>query len=324
MKRFFYYAFAAMAAICMTACSSDDDDDNSTTNEVTLPTPENANDAVQFVFSTPKASESTAEDAPQIKAIDITESSDIMIELRHPVSGTTVYVKEKATINGNTYTVNGTKVKGTVKVVENGSRITRSGSAELIVNLDVVYTSTEVYQFKTDDGSTITVIKETPMTGDAAMDRLARTWNVLGIILDLKSSDVKAYKKWEATNGIIDLEKTLLKEALDQGVNLNADEQAELKKKVKSVTITKTRLFSIDYVDGSEDAATWNWADSNKSKVTIQLKDGKMGNKFIQDATDVSFDFKDDRCNMKMVTTFDDNSNKKWDVTLTIQLQSPK
>ena len=56
--------------------------------------------------------------------------------------------------------------------------------------------------------------------------------------------------------------------------------------------------------------------------VLKRLKDDKMGNKFIQDASQISFDFNGDRCNMKMVTTFNDNSGKKWDVELIVQTRA--
>ena len=48
MKKFFLYAFAAMAAMCMTACSSSDDDNNNNDNNVVnMPTPPYADKAVQ-------------------------------------------------------------------------------------------------------------------------------------------------------------------------------------------------------------------------------------------------------------------------------------
>ena len=65
MKKFFLYAFAAMAAMCMTACSSDDDNNNNDNNVVNMPTPPYADKAVQYSLDTPKAPENAEEDAPQ-------------------------------------------------------------------------------------------------------------------------------------------------------------------------------------------------------------------------------------------------------------------
>ena len=327
MKKFFYYAFAVMTAMCMTACSSDDDDNGgSQKQEVNLPTPKNVENAAQYVLTTPKVAVGVEEDsdAPQLQTIDITESCELLLELRHPISKQIQYFKEKATLNGNVYTVNGQNVKGTVKVLGDAARATRSGTTNLEVNLEVKYTETEVYKYTTDDGTTITTIVEKPLTADEALARLSRTWNILGVILKLDSEDVDVSERWEAKNGVLNLETTVLKEALDQGVGLTAEEQNDLKKIVKGIIITGSgkRLFSLDYTNAHPDVATWEWADASKTKISIKLRDGKMGNKFIQDASQISFDFNGDRCNMKMVTTFNDNGGKKWDVELIVQTQA--
>lgn len=330
MKKFFYYAFAVMTAMCMTACSSDDDDNGgSQEQEVNLPTPKNADNAAQYVLTTPKAPEVAAgaevnPDAPQLQTIDITESCELMLELRRP-DGDIQYFKEKAVLNGNIYTVNGEKVKGTVKVLGNAARMTR-GTTGLELNLEVRYTETEIYTYTTNDGTTVTTIEKRSVDSSEALKRLSRTWNVAAIILELHSSDIDAIERWNATNNIINLESTVLEEALKRGVSLTEDEKNELRKTVKDITITASgdRLFSIDYTNANPDVATWEWADASKTKITIKLKDGKMGNKFIQDATDIHFEFyAGSYCNMTMATTFDDNSNKKWDVTLIVQMQAP-
>jgi hypothetical protein len=324
MKKFFFYAFAVMTAMCMTACSSDDDNDDKKQNETVMPKPVNAEQSVQFALDTPKSPENVDDDAPQLKTIDFTESGDVLIEFKHPVSQSVVYIKDKASFNGTTYTMNGSKVKGTVKVAGQAARATRADNVELAVDIAVTFSTEKTYTYVTGEGETITVTKDAPPTGDQALDILARTWNVLGLILDLKGDDIKAFETWDAVGGVFDLETTVLKTALERDVNLSADEQKALKKKVKGVVITKTKLFALDYTDGTEDVASWNWADASKTGIRIMLKDDKMGNKFIQDATMISFAFNGDRCNMKLATTFTDNSNKKWNAVVTLQLQSPK
>lgn len=325
MKKFFLYAFAAMAAMCMTACSSSDDDNNNNDNNVVnMPTPPYADKAVQYSLDTPKAPENAEEDAPQLKTIDFTESGDLLVEFYKPVSQTTVYIKEKASFNGNTYTVNGSNMSGTIEVVENVARVTRAGSTNIVVDVTVTFSAEQTYTYTTGEGETITVKKGVPPTGDEALAILARTWNVLGLILDLKGDDVKAFMTWPATNGLLDLRTTLLKEALDRGVSLTPEEQDELKKTVKSVTITKTKLFALNYTNAPDDVASWDWTDNSKTAIRITLKDGKMGNKFIENASLISFTFNGNRCNMKMATTFTDNANKKWDAIVTLQMQSPE
>ena len=324
IKKFFYFAFAVMTAMCVTtACSSDDkEEDTPKPSEANLPTPPNADNAVQYKLAVPMAPTGTTEKGPAIKTIDITESSEMLLELRDPQTNKTIYVKEKATINGNTFSFNGNKVKGTIKVIEAASRQTRAGSSSLEFNIVVTVSATEVYSYVNEEGETVTATKETPITGDAIMDNLARTWNIDGIILDLKNDDVKAYEEWDAVNGVFDLETTVLKEALDQGVNLTEQEKNDMKRKIKNIGFTKTGLFTIDYADGGEDAANWKWANSQKTQFKITLKDEKMGNKFIENNSKVDFTFNGNRCNMKLSTTFKDSSNKEWNVVLTLKLRA--
>lgn len=324
MKKFFFYAFAVMTAVCMAACSSDDDNSNKTNNSVDISAPAYADQAARYTLEKPKAPANADVDAPQLKTIDITESGELLMEFYQSVSKTTVYVKEKAVISGNTYTMNGTKVKGIIKVVEQAARATRSGDTQLTVDVAVKFSALQTYTYTTEDGEIIHVTKGVPPSGDDAMAILARTWNVLGLILDLKGPDVKAFETWESTGGVFDLETTLLKAALEREVSLTDEEQDALKKKVKNVAFTKTKLFCISYTDNTEDVASWDWTDASKTAIRITLKDEKMGNKFIEDASLITFAFNGDRCNMKLVTNFTDSSNKNWDATVTLQLQSPK
>lgn len=325
-KKFFYFAFAVMTAMCVTtACSSDDkEEDTPKPSEANLPAPTNASEAVQFTLSTPMTStttgtEGSTNDAPVLKTIDITESSEVLLELRSK-EGKTFYVKEKATISGNTYTFNGSSVKGYIKVLD-GTSLTRSSSSSLEINIEVTVSGTEVYTYKNDDGETVTATKEVPLTGDEILDNLARTWNILGVILDLKNDDIKAYEEWDAVGGVFDLETTVLKEALDQGVNLTEQEQKDMKRKIKSISFTKTGLFTVDYADGKTDVATWKWSNSQKTQFRITLKDNEMGNKFIDNNSKIDFAFNGERCNMKLSTVFKDSSNKEWNVVLTLKLK---
>ena len=141
-KKFFYYAFAVMTAMCLTACGGDDDnnDDGKKENTVNLPTPPNAENATQFILTTPQVpaatTAATEEDAPELKTMDITESNDVMLELKHPETNTVVYVKGKAKRKENKYELSGDMVSGFVEMVDKNARATRAGSGTDII-LDI-------------------------------------------------------------------------------------------------------------------------------------------------------------------------------------------
>ena len=156
---------------------------------------------------------------------------------------------------------------------------------------------------------------------DEALSNLARTWNILGAIIDINSSDIKAYEEFTSRGGIMYL-KDILDEALAQGINLSEKEQQDFDKQIRSVTITKSGPFTIDYADGTEDAAGWRWTNDTHTQFTITLKGEDMGNKFIVTNSNIAVAYNGNRCNLKLHTTFADNSNKQWEVALTLKLQS--
>lgn len=320
-KKLLLFAFATITAICLTACSSDDDNDNgSKENAVNLPVPPNAENAKQFQLDNPKAPLNADTDDPELRTIDITESNDLLLELRHPVSRDIIYVKGKVTLKDNQYLLSGDRVKGTIKYAGSQSRLTRAGEKGIIIDIEVTFADV-TFIYKTVDGKQEAVKEITPITGDQAVDRLSRTWNILGVILDLKG-ETNAFESWEAKNGVFDLETTVLKTALDRNVSLTEDEKNELRKKLQGITVTKSGLFTLNYTSGSVDAASWQWTDTSKKSFRITLKDGKMGNKFIQNASLITVEFNGDRCNMKLTTTFTDNSNKTWNAIVTLQLKA--
>ncbi len=320
-KKILLYAFAAITAICLTACGSDDDKDNGKKeNNVNLPVPPNANNAKQFQLDNPKAPLNAHVDDPELRTFDITESNDILLEFRHPVSKETVYVKGKVTQNNDQYVIDGERIRGFINLQSDQSRLTRAGEQSIVIDIEVKFNNV-TYTYKTVDGNQELVKVITPIPGDEAVDRLARTWTILGLILDLKG-ETNSFESWEAKNGVFDLETTVLKTAMDRNVSLTEDEKNELRKKLQGITVTKSGLFTLNYTSGSVDAASWQWTDTSKKSFRITLKDGKMGNKFIQNTSLITVEFNGDRCNMKLTTTFTDNSNKTWNAIVTLQLKA--
>lgn len=320
-KNFLLMALAATVLLGTTACSSDDEETKEYTANLTLPA--NAGKAVEFKLVQPLAATSAGtQDVVQLRSIDITESSKALVELYKPASGKTIYVMEGTTIGDDSYTINGSKIKGNIAVAKANARQTRAAeNAELVINLTITLTQGETVTFTTGSGNTVTATRSTAATGEQAADLLARTWNILGAIIDLKSTDIKAYEEFDSKGGVFYLED-VLKEAEDQGVSLTAQEKQDFAKQIRSVTVTKSGLFVINYVNGTEDVAGWQWTDAMKSQFKIVLKDADMGNKFIVSNSNVDVAYNGNRCNLKLQTTITDNSNKRWDVVLTFKLQA--
>ena len=195
-KNFLYFAFAALAAMCMTACGDDSNDDNGGSNNpqqpqnnVTLTAPKYADQAVRFELKEPI--EATSDDATlQLKAVNFTEGGKAILEMYNPVTQKRSYVAETATISGNDYHISGSKASGTITKLQNAkARATRATSnVQLSLSLTIMG-----YTYSIDaDSPADAVEKAKSMGGGAILGYIARTWNVLGYILDLKGSDIKA------------------------------------------------------------------------------------------------------------------------------------
>ncbi len=322
-KNFFYLALAALVAVGMPACSSDDEDEVVKPEPVNLPTPANASQAVEYVLPTALDAKTSTigktQDTPALKSINFTESGKILLELVSAIDGKHTYVMEDATFNNNTYTMNGSKVKGFIKLTD-AAALTRANS-HIIVDIAVTITIEETVTY-TSDGDVTTVTNKRNASGDEVMTYLVRTWSVTGAILDLKSKskNIKAYEEFDSNSqGYFDL-RQVRKEALDQGVEMTADEEDEFERTVKCVTITGDNKFIIEYTDHYPDVAEWEWNNPEKTSIRIVLREGCEGNKFFSNDTKIDVAFNGNRCNMKMYTHVNDAGSNNWEVELTMKL----
>jgi len=332
-KKFFYLALAAIICAFNVGCSSDDDEKEVKPEPANFTTPPYAEEAMQFNLSPElKAASNTesSETAYALKSINFSESGKILLELHNTVEGNLVYLMEDATVSNEAYakvySMNGSKVTGTIKMwtartAGNGPRATRAPGGDMEIILKVKLSNNETVNFNNSEDENTVINTITPPVADEATNRLARTWNVLGAILDLKSEkkNIKAYEEFDSRNGMFYLEDVLA-EALDQGVNLTEEEQQEFKRVVKNVTFTKTGLFIIHYADETEDVAEWSWANAEKTEINIRLKDNAMGNKFISDTTKFTVAYNGNRCNLKAETALSDKDNNDWEAVLILKL----
>ena len=281
-KYFFHFALAAMTALCLTACGSDDDEDVRV-DPVNLPVPTNANHAAHYDLAHTLAATSTTvgtiDDARDLKALDITESGKLLIELRKK-DGSLSYVMDDCTVNNNIVTVSGSKMKGTVTLQP--ASLTRATVVMLSISIEVTLPNGETLTYSYGD-DTVEATTGNPVSIDQVIDYLCRTWKVTGAILDLKSKkkDIKAYEEFDSNaNGYFDL-RQVREEALNQNMNLTNKDKEEFNRTVKSVTFTQSGRMVIEYTDHADDVAEWAWADASKSAITIKLNGEDMGNKFI-------------------------------------------
>ena len=321
-KSFFFFALASVVALCNVSCSSDDDDNNNSSNNntssVVIPAPANAENAVAFVIpkNTVKATEETytttqgEEVQLCLTNVNITNGGKAVFETTETKVATgqtkVKYVSYDVEVSGNQYKVkdaSGTSL-GTIERVVAGTRAT--GSATLAVHVKIYVPGLGWVEYDTEDPVDVTT-SAYAVSSSVATTNFARTWGItrmkLTLVFDDKGkSDASRTENSGKLYNFIEL-------AENNGVNLSDDDKRQLQKEIVSIDVdTNEALLTINYADGSADAANWSWADSSQSKIRITLKDGEMGNKFLENDSQIEVQFPNtDTCILILSTRLEDD-----------------
>jgi hypothetical protein len=143
---------------------------------------------------------------------------------------------------------------------------------------------------------------------------IARTWTVSNMNIVL-SGDIDLSMIEHSGNL-----KVFADAAQEAGAGLTADEYKALCKTIKSVTLDKNGMLSLEYTDGGSEVCTWFWSNTEQTKVNLKLRDGsEFGNKFLSDGSTITVDFTPTGCAFSLTTKI--TGNKTYTTTLTIVLK---
>ncbi|MBR1484573.1 MAG: hypothetical protein IJ612_02635 [Prevotella sp.] len=320
-KSFFFFAMASVVALCNVSCSSDDDDkndSNNNTSSVVIPAPANAENAVAYVIpkNTVKATEETYTDQQGeevelcLTNVNITKGGKAVFETTETrvSSGTTKvnYTSYDVEVSGNQYKVKDAagSTLGSIERVAAGTRAT--DSASLSVHVKIYIPGLGWVEFDTEDPVDVTAVTDA-VASSVATTNFARLWLIsrmkLTLVFDDKGkSDASRTENSGKLFNFIEL-------AENNGVSLSDDDKRQLQKEIVSVDVdTNQALLTINYADGSSDAATWSWADSSQNKIRITLKDGEMGNKFLENDSQIEVQFPNaETCILILSTRLEDD-----------------
>ncbi len=326
-KNLFLLAILSLMAATFVACTSDDDGGNDPgqgSEGVALPTPKFANMAQEIRFVEPVEASSDpklGKYPPKMNAFFITEDGNVIFELEvaDEADGTDQGETKKTFVDAPLKSFDGKNVVldknlGRITITE----VTRAASVPVEVSMEVkndIPGYSSVSFVVPDDAPVDAYRGSNPVQNSTpSVNNLCRTWTVLGSIIDLVG-DVTVYKEFTGCNL-----KEICDEAIKHGATMTADERAQFNKSIRTVTVTKTGLFTLNYSDGTLDAADWKWTDSSMTAFTIKFRDDDMGNKFFDNDTKVDVAFKDDRCNLKCSTKI--TGDKNYNAVLTLQLKA--
>ena len=321
MKKFLFYAFAtALISTALFSCSNDESNESDEPTS-TLPTPKYEELVAKIILEEPvKALPPHVQDVQlNLNAITITEDGFVLFDIKEVTIDPTTYlpapkaddkdivVVEKAqTFDGRKLVlVNG----GTAEILPVTKSIVKC-RVDIDMQLDVPEYGAISFKTSQDAASSATVTTTTTPTTKEQLD-LFRTWNIRGMLVDLEG-DVTLSK--EFTGGNL---KPLCEEAIRQGANLTAEEQAEFDKTIKNIIISRSGCFIIVYTDNTVCSGICYWHGLNTFQLDIVTDD--LANKYITDGTLVSYEIKGNRCNLKLATEV--KGSKNYKAVLILQLE---
>lgn len=246
-----------------------------------------------------------------LTAMNVTESGKAVFEVR--TSDGTKFATYNATIDGDTYVITDAAGRQVGQVKKSAAN---RAADDVTVTILVTVTIDGVdYTFEATVTAKVTSVD--PSSVSTKERNLARTWTVASMNIVLE--------------GDVDLTKIVysgnLKEfadaAQEAGAELNEEEIRALSKNVSSVSFDKSGLFSIEYSNGTTDAACWQWTEGERQEYIHLTQRGgaEFGNKFLSDRSVIKVDFTPSSVALTMDT--DIKGSKSYTATLTIVLKQP-
>ncbi|MBQ8065649.1 MAG: hypothetical protein IJ200_08350 [Prevotella sp.] len=311
-KTLLFLAVATCVALSNISCGSDGDgggNNGGGTSPVTLRIPAKAASAAAFKLNNNVVSAS----GHSLTAVYISEAGKGVIELTAGSSKKYVTVDKVEHANG-TYTFYNEAGNQIGTLTENtaAARVRSSSASNLTINLSVVVPGLGTLSFSgtaVEAQKTVEAIAATVNT-----ENLARTWTVQSMKLTCEG-DV-AFSMTEESGNL----SVFIKEAQDRGANLTTEEEEQLRKTIKSMTLDKNGLFSIQYDDNQSEACSWEWTNSNQTQLGLQLRNSEFGNKFLSNNSkiDVKF-YVSGVCHFTMSTKI--TGSKNYDATLLVVMK---
>ena len=308
-KSIFYFAMAACVALCNISCGGDDGDNNGG-NDVNLRTPKYLYQA--FTVTDPSAIGASVDGAPQLTRADITKMGNVVFELKEADGSHQYVIYKLASASNSIYTL--ADGKGTISSSLTKAATRNSTTVTISLDISVEYVDAngkKVTVHYTGENIAAMGITE-DVISNVIQTYLERTWMVDAMIIDLEG-DVTGYKEFSGGNL-----KQISDYAIQQGTHLTAEEQEELDKTISNV-IVDNNLFVLNYSKGMPDVGSWSWGSSDYSSIKVTLKDGKMGNKYINNNSAIALKFSSNMCVMVFKTSVSDSQNYK--ATLTVRLK---
>ena len=313
MKKFFYFAFAAVVALANVACG-DDDDNNNSNGKVTISKAKMADLAQTLIIDEGTPINGKIVPSKKITEVSVMDGGQLSVTTEDEETGEVeVFVAdiEKIDENGDEtiIKVNGKTLKGEVKLLDVAS--SRGGGLQITMNIKV-----DGETFATGDPVTCAVaVLLQPQGG--VLDYLCQKFLVTKMAIELQGDVVQPYKVFNHGKLI-----EIYNIANKNGANLTEKDKEGFDKVVKYVSVSRYGDILITYDDETCDGGSWNWLNNQADKMNLWLKDKGMGNKFIPEKATVDIEFSGNSCIMTIHAHI--TGKPEYDASLSFMMDAVK
>ena len=272
MKKFFYFAFAAVVALANVACGDDDDDNGGSKNKpVTITKASMADNAFLAEFDEDMPIKGNLGDienpvSKHVKSIGVLDGGQIDVTIEDDETGETEVVVADVedvedTEKGTKFKVNSDKFKGFVEVMNEVATSRGVATGEININFTI-----NGVTYSTNGTPVQCLMQAALATNGGVLTYVCQKFLVTKMAIELEGDVVQPYKVFNHGRLI-----EIYNIANKNGANLTDEDKKGFDKVIKYVSVSQFGELNIIYDDGTSDGGNWDWAKGQTDQMVLWL-----------------------------------------------------
>lgn len=320
-KTLFFFAVAACVAFANISCGSDDGGSGGGGGSIpTFDPPSMTEEAAKYEITDFEINR-TEEGVPvtaTLMGVSVTESGKVVVEFL--LNGRVRCATYNVALTGDVYVItdSNNKVVGKFSMAKPVAMAPTRADSPIQMNITIEIEVPGLGTLKFDTAETpveVSKVVDAIKAGGPSLTNIARTWKVAQMKLSL-DGDITPLSMLEESGKL----SVFVEEINKRNTGFSKEDIAKLNKEIKSITLDKNGMLSIEYTEGLSDAAVWNWDAADFSKIGIELRDSEMGNKFLSDNSSINLRFNNVGCTFTLTTNLEGSNKNKYIATLVLVL----
>lgn len=320
-KTLFFFAVAACVAFANISCGSDDGGSGGGGGSIpTFDPPSMTEEAAKYEITDFEINR-TEEGVPvtaTLMGVSVTESGKVVVEFL--LNGRVRCATYNVALTGDVYVItdSNNKVVGKFSMAKSVAMAPTRADSPIQMNITIEIEVPGLGTLKFDTAETPIVVSKVVdaiKAGGTSLTNIARTWKVAQMKLSL-DGDITPLSMLEESGKL----SVFVAEIKKRDTGFSEADIDKLNKEIKSITLDKNGMLSIEYTEGLSDAAVWNWDAADFSKIGIELRDSEMGNKFLSDNSSINLRFNNVGCTFTLTTNLEGYNHNNYIATLVLVL----